>query len=538
MGSGGRLRWSIALVVAAGVLVALPARGTDRQPLPLPDLWQLVLDEGNQRLFYSAGRNHDLVLATDLIGNPQASLTGLDGASGMALSDGGASLWVTLPARHELARIDTAALTEVERVTLPADVCPGSVAVVDTVLVVGHSCNTFAGSGSYGGIGVLDPATGSWNPLEAPGPYYQPFVVSSPGSDGLVVAGDLGLSPTTLYTIGVIDGVADTVASRWNTGSNLRDLAMSPDGGLVAQAAGSPYRHDVFHVAGLGDAFSFITTNYPNAVAWSADGTIVATGTDSPYGEDVRLHRRDQPEPFASFELGDRLAPRGLALSGDGSAAFAVSGSGGDFGLHVLGAEPTIVASQLELAGAATTTVGELHTVTGTLTFADGSDAGGHTLGVARSYADVVEPLPDVVTGAGGQFSFTDVPGVATDITYLVAFAGEAPYAGSENSITVAVEKRQTELIISAARGSGKRDRKKVVVTAYLGETYTNRVVTITAQPQGSEAAVIATGEVGPDGTLTATQPLPRKRTTTIFTATFAGDDWYQPAAATVGYRR
>lgn len=526
---GKRFVTTLVAALVASTLIT-PVAGASTTNLGLADLFEISLDEANQRLYFTAGHPSDLLLVTDLDGNEIATLTGLPGASGMDLSADGSVLFVALAGDNSVAQIDTASLSEIGRLPLPADVCPGSVAVASGYLAIGHSCNRYAGSGLYGGVGVLDPATGDWNPLEAPGPYYQPYVAAGSANDGLFVAGDLGLSPTTLYSIGIIDGVGDTVASQSNTGSNLRDLAVSPDGALAVQASGSPYQHNAYGMPFLNSVLTYNTTNYPNAVEWSGDGTIVATGTDSPYDADVRVHLRDGPDAFATFELGGRLAPRGLEISFDGGNIWAVSESGGSYTLHRLSTGPEVVASQLTLSGPSAAEVGTDLTLSGTLSFADGASSSGQVVTITRSYADVSETVGSAITGAAGAYSLVDAPPVATTVTYTASFAGDALYAESQAATDVTVVKRTAELSIDAAPGSGKKGRGKVVVTATLGETLSNRNVTITAaDSRGSR--VIASGPVGSDGTLSVNYRL--KRTTT-FTVDFAGDAWYLPATASV----
>jgi hypothetical protein len=91
------------------------------------------------------------------------------------------------------------------------------------------------------------------------------------------------------------------------------------------------------------------------------------------------------------------------------------------------------------------------------------------------------------------------------------------------------VTKRTPELAITAQAATGKKSRNKVDVTATLGETLSNRVVTITAtDSRGSR--LIVSGPVGTDGTLTVGY---RLRRTTTFTVDFTGDAWYLPGSAT-----
>lgn len=519
----------IALVIAVSVLWVAPAAAADRTPLDLSGFFELEYDEANGVLYLSQGAGSSAVIVTDLSGNIVTEIQGLTDATGITLSEDGASLWVALPTLGSIARIDTTSLAEVQRYALPTGVCPGSVAETDGYVAVGHSCNTYAGTGGYGSVGVLDPASGVWSDLGT-GPFYRPYVTSSPGSPGLVVAGDLGSSPTTLTTIGIVDGIPDVVSSRWNTGGNLRDLAMSPDGQVVVQASGAPYTHNAYTPVGLADAGSYTSTNYPNAVAWSADGSTVATGTDSPYDFDVRLHAAGSSPATAEYELAPyRLLPRGLAVSGDGSIAFAVSGDvyGDNIGLHVL---PGLIASTVEVVGTASVTVGHPVTLTGRLSFADGSPASGRSVEVRKSYADVDQLVGYASTDETGSFEIVDVPTVATTTSYTFSFAAAPPYASATGTTTVTVSKRSADLSISFTPGSGKgKNRTEDSVTATLGTTYTNRAVTITATPEGGSPTVIASGNVDAQGNLTTTYSL---SATTTFVATFDGDAWYNPVSA------
>ncbi len=523
----------LAFTVVFSMMSLIPAGASDRVPLSLNGFFDIAVDDTQGRLFFSQGGGSSTVVVTDVAGTLVTEIDGLHDAMGMTLSEDGTGLWAALPTSNAVARIDTATLMETDRFALPDGVCPGSVAETEGVLAVGHSCNTYGGSGAYGSVGVLDPATGAWNDLGS-GPFYQPFVASSPGAPGLVVAGDLGLSPTTLYSIGIVDGVPDTVTSRWDTGGNLRDLAMRPDGGTVVQASGAPYQHNSYTVPFLDDATSYTSTSYPNAVAWSADGSIVVTGTDSGYDIDVRVHAAGSPAAFAEYELAPHtLRPRGVAATADGAIVFAVTGDvhGEDLGLHIL---PGIasVASTVEVVGTATATVGEPTTLTGRLSFADGTVAAGRPIEVTRSYADVVESLGSVITDSTGAFSIVDVPTVATTIDYTFTFAGAPPYEPSSGITMLSVGKRQTELTISAESTGGKgKNRNDRIVTATLGETYTNRTVTITATPEGGATEVIAHGTVDADGELSATHTL---AATTTFVANFDGDAWYETATAEI----
>ncbi len=81
-----------------------------------------------------------------------------------------------------LLRIDTTTLAVAQHIPLPTGVCAGDVAVVvGSRLVYGYSCSTYAGSGGYGGIGVVDADTGMSYGTITSGPFYRPVVARGPG---------------------------------------------------------------------------------------------------------------------------------------------------------------------------------------------------------------------------------------------------------------------------------------------------------------------------------------------------------------------
>ncbi|HEX6920187.1 MAG TPA: Ig-like domain-containing protein [Actinomycetes bacterium] len=727
---------SVAVVTGSVLPLAGPA-AADSGPtsLPMASFARIVADEAHGHLFLSPGRTGSAVTVTDLSGSPVTTIGSLPGATGLALSADGTSLWVAEAKGDALARIDTTTLQVVQTVTLPAGTCPGDVAVVGSRVVYGYSCNTYGGSGSYGGLGIADAATGALLGTATNGPFYRPVLAAGPA--GQVFAGDAGLSPSDLYLYDVTGSAPVLVAERASIGSNLQDLAASPDGGLVVTACGSPYEHDVYSADKLASAGVYASGTYPNAVAWSGDGSVVAVGTDSAYDADVRLYAAGGSTPLRTvdFGSGQYLQDRGLAVSADGARTWAVTGDvyGGSLALReisrtvpatpslTLAADPpaaypgsgttlggrltsdgsplggvtmkvtrTVSATSEALPPVTTAADGTYHfgdtlpatagkvtyrvdfagdavrapasattdvtvwstvptltlrlrqpstgspSVTGdvTLAYAGGDSAGGVIVHVRRTVSGVGVDLPDVVTSPTGTASFTDtapsgtvtytvsvdatplheaatasasvsvsaprppattlwVKVSATDVLvgtpvtvtgtlmsstsavagrevtvfrtgcsstgssstavgsavtgadgaysvtdnyppagtcgYYARFAGDTSYAGSTSAtVTVNVAKRTASLSLSAVRGSGK-DKKSVVVTAHLGPTHVNRVVTISVTPSGGSETVLVSGTVDANGDLTATY---QSRTTATYTATFDGDDWYLPAKA------
>ena len=201
---------------------------------------------------------------TDLQGGAVRTIDGLPGATGLALTPDGSSLWVAVPSMG-LARIDTTTLAVAQRITLPTGQCAGDVAVVGTRLVYGHSCNTYGGSGLYGGIGVVDALTGASYGGVTSGPFYRPVVAAGPAAQ--VYAADAGLSPTDLYLYDVSGAAPVLIAARASVCGNLRDLSAKPDGSQVVTACGSPYQHEVWSADKLLPLGGYPSGPYPLAGA-------------------------------------------------------------------------------------------------------------------------------------------------------------------------------------------------------------------------------------------------------------------------------
>lgn len=434
----------LAVVVAAGSMLpaAWPATAdTVPRALAMDSFARIVADPAHGQLFLSPGRSGSAVTVTDLDGNRTGTVAGLSGATGMALTPDGSSLWVALATGDALARVDTATLDVAQTVALPAGTCPGDVTVVGDRVVYGYSCNTYGGSGSYGGIGTVDATSGAVLGTDTTGAFYEPIVV--PGPAGQVYAGDGGLSPTTLYLYSVTGAAPAKVTARRDTGSNLRELASSPDGSLVVQASGWPYQHNVYSAPDLGNAGVYPSDTYPNAVAWSADGSVVAAGTDSAYEPDVRLYATGGSQPLRTVDFGNGvyLADRGLALSADGSTTWAVTTDvyGENVAVRQLSLQaPT--ATNLTLAADPSAAYSGTTTSVGGWLSSGGEGLPAATLTVTRIAGGVESALPAVQTRDDGTYVFQDtLPSTVESLRYRVSFAGDAQHGPVTTETTVTV---------------------------------------------------------------------------------------------------
>jgi hypothetical protein len=164
-------------------------------------------------------------------------------------------------------------------------------------------------------------------------------VMATARNANVLVAAEPGLSPATLVSYAEeADGTLTQKASTRDAGSNLGDLAVTPDGSTVYTACGAPYEILAFSVADLSPRGRLTTDPYPDSVAVSPQGTRLAGGSDAYYDPDVFVFSTHDPIPKPGIELGAglELKPRGLAWGTGGVRLYAVTGGSAGLQLHIL----------------------------------------------------------------------------------------------------------------------------------------------------------------------------------------------------------
>lgn len=162
----------------------------------------------------------------------------------------------------------------------------------------------------------------------------------------------------------------------------------------------------------------------------------------------------------------------------------------------------------------------------GRLTDAGGVALTGRRVDLSRLGPDGETALGYRYTDGQGYVSFTDVAGAPGSYTYFLRYAGDEAAAPATHQTDVVVQQLAGNVWIEASRGTGRHGRT-ATVTGHLGNFHTNRVLTITATPDGGSTVVIAQGDAGDDLALTAQYTM--KKATT-FTVIWDGDDWYSAA--------
>lgn len=517
------LTLSMTTALAAGSQAAL---ADETLSIPMSSFADIVVDDTHGHVFLSGGNGTSSIQVRDLAGAAVTTVANEPGASQMALSADGSTLYVALVNGDAVSAISTSTLTETARYATGASTCPATVAVTGGKVWFGYGCG-----GASGNIGVIDPAAVDPAPLvtlgKSSGWYYAPGLQSSAAKPGMLVAGEFGISPATLRVLDVSSGDVVVVASN-QPGSNLGDFALSPDGSHVVTASGSPYEHPSFSTTDLSADGVYSSTDYPNAVAMVGD--LVAAGVNGIYADDIYIHHADGGN-VRSYEIGGSgnsnggLHTAGLAFNADGSVLYAVTGAtpyGGSLALHVLH-DPGKSVSAMTLTKPASASINHPYVISGRLTAGDGIPAG-TVVSVKRSSSYGVATLPSETTGSEGSFTIPDNVGHRGTFTYTASWAGDATHAGSSASVAVAVTGATPSVSITTSSGPYAYGAKPVVV-AHLGSTH-SRVLTLYAQQYGGSRFKIKSGTVDAHGNLSVAYTLTRR---TVFTAAFDGDDLYQP---------
>ncbi|MEU6462611.1 hypothetical protein [Streptomyces sp. NPDC046976] len=175
-----------------GLTGSAAARADSTAVLPLSHYAHMLVDTVHRHLFFSQGAGSTGIVVTDLAGTPVTTIEDERGATGLALSGDGATLYAALADGDAVAAIDTATLTESTRYPGGTGSAPASVAV---------AALTFGGELSDGPYGGGERVTVSRTDAAHT---TKPVTWTAPvGTDGTVTVKD---TPTTggtaTYTVG------------------------------------------------------------------------------------------------------------------------------------------------------------------------------------------------------------------------------------------------------------------------------------------------------------------------------------------------
>src|SRR6266540_3616288 len=422
----------VALLVVVMVVPSASARDAYQANvtvLPFTSYQDMAVDAGHGHLFISGG---DLVVVTDLDGHIVKTIDGLKGASGLALSADGATLY---------AAISTAKLKETARYKV-GSLCPRDLALAQGRIWFSHECDAARAGFSSLQLGGGHPVVKQWGWSS----FIAPQLAATQQWPDLLLVGAV-TQPLTAYDISGGDPVIQ-LPSEQSSPLRSRDFALTGDGRQVVVAGDAG--HSLLNTWGLVQVGVYPSGPQANAVAIGARDRVAAGVADNGVGAvDLYVYEAGASSPTWTYDFGgransqldDTLAQHGLAWGPDNSRVYAVTTLFDRSAplLRVL-VPSTFSATALTLNYLDPPFLGDptglqVH-LGGQLTALTGVGTGAQTLHLVRQDLLGEEQLPDVRTDAAGNYDFYDTlrgPGLTT---YTVRFDGAGDLGASQQSLS------------------------------------------------------------------------------------------------------
>lgn len=320
------------ILAAALVMVASLASSaevtaaTEPTNLPVWSFFDLVVDDANEQIYISQGATTHSIVVTDLDGKLLGEVSGLFDPYGMALAEDGSVLYVAQPTKENLALVDPVTLQPTGTIEMPAEYCPGTVAVTGQYIIVGLDCHEWGAeyASPPHGAAVLDTqGAGGW--LEFGGDGFRgPHLATSPGAQGVVVVWD----EHTLTTWDLTTPTPTQIA--WKSDFRYFDAGMTPDGQKLIVGTSEPNAH-VMSVPDLTIVGRHDTQRFQYGIAITPDGARVATATNDSHNEGIRLHNVGAYKAIRRIQVEDRFVRRGLGVDAAARRIYVITESQGPF---------------------------------------------------------------------------------------------------------------------------------------------------------------------------------------------------------------
>jgi hypothetical protein len=130
----------------------------------------------------------------------------------------------------------------------------------------------------------------------------------SPDKESLYI-GECLLSPVSLYKYNVTtdNPTLELEDDHGSLGSNLQDIAISPDGSLVYLACGGPYYIQAINTTDFSSDGSYYIDAYPSSVAVSGNGSIILGAKRNPYDFTFQSFDSDSYSEIDMFEASEEV---------------------------------------------------------------------------------------------------------------------------------------------------------------------------------------------------------------------------------------
>jgi hypothetical protein len=536
------------VAISAGVPASAAQAATTAVTLPIAKYSQILVDPAHQHLFFTSGSGSTSILVTDYSGQTVATIPNEPGATGLALSPDGSTVYAALSAGDAISAVSTGTLAETARYATGTGTDPTYVADSSGKIWFGY------GAAAQGGIGSIDPSTspatvtlnaaaGSW--------YAAPMLAATAG--GELVASEPFQSPNQLATYDVSAGTATVLAPQqfFDEAGNFKSMAITPDGKDVVTASGSPYQQEIFRISDLSADGTYPTTNYPNSVSIAADGTVAAGTTIG--SNEVFMFAPGGSTPLNTITFaanGIQLADDGVALTPAGSLLFAVTatiGSQLNPQLNII-PNPTQPApppppapdptSTAVTCAPGTAAIGQATSCTATATDTASSGATTPTGTVAftssasgGSFSATSCTLAPAATSGQASCSVSYTPQQTGSATIAGSYGGDSGHAASSGQTTLTATLRATTTVLTCQHVLLVFDKCTATVKDASPGTATapTGTVTFTSSRHGIFSATKCT--LSGSGTSASCSvrytPLPGSQT---LTASYGGDSTHQPS--------
>lgn len=529
--------------------------------LPISSFSALAVDSAHQRVYVADSRlgsylNGGTIAVYDFSGERVTTISTQRHVSGLALNADGSTLYAG--GRDSILRYDTTTHQPLSGPNVSTDTCGRSMAFAggtvyyttpyaysmsdcDTSLTYLHSYHADNTARNTG-----------WQD------YGRLQLESGPG-DRLMMGQPLNAGAADPF-LAVYDASGETLVRtagrRFADGEgkgalNLKDMVFSPDGARVAVADAAAGTR-LLNTTDLSDA----GTGYPalpsgasaSAVAFSGDGKYLARGASaSGATPDLLLSPADPGDATAPLEFafegsldGDRVAPRGLEWSADGSRLFAVTTNvvGNQYWLHVI--QPPAVQYDARFTGGLTSSpaqavAGEALAVRGRLEFDGPAPAQPLKVTATRTDTNGTHELGTTTVKADGTFTVLDEPDLVGEATYTVSFLGDLTHRpATDVTHTVSVGKAASSIALTAPAEASMSTGVRITGTfSAQGKALSERATLKVQRTDRLGTGALSSVTVAVDGTFTI-DDLPRTRRETSYTVSWPGDDLHEGSTASV----
>ncbi|MGW0817523.1 Ig-like domain repeat protein [Streptomyces viridiviolaceus] len=534
--------------------------------LPFTSYSAMAVDNVHQRVFLAdaavgSSSNYGQIAVYTFQGERISTIGTTYHVSGLALSADASTLYVG--ERYRISAYDTTTLTLKSVPNAPTDNCGREVVVAGGKPYYTSQYTDYLTQCATATSYVDNITNGGWQ--RTGWNDFGKLLLEGGPNDTFVMGQALNSSAPNPF-VSVFDGSGETpvrnATRRFadDTGAgalNLKDAAVSPDGTKVALADASAGTRllNTSDLSDAADGYQALPAGATaSSVAFSGDGKYVARGASATGATpDLLVQPADPTDSTAPLEFvyegsqdGDRVAPRGMEWSADGSRLFTVTtnAAGNQYWLHIV--QPPAVQYDVRLGetfthSPAQAVAGEPLSVRGRLEYDGPAPAEPMKVKATRTDANGTHDLGTFTVKEDGSYTVLDEPDLVGDATYTVSYLGDLTHRpATDVTHTVSVGKAPTSIALTAPAEASMSSGVQITGTfTAQGKALPDRAVLKVERTDRLGTGTLSSVTVAADGTFTVND-IPRTRRATTYTVSWPGDDLHHgsTASATVDVTR